>query len=322
MIRKQAGQMMKLLGLWDNSKRKSELISGQEATVGPGPRDGIPQFLDRTQGLNRRHVTRRQIVLNRHFTEIISEILANNLKTQLSDIGVTIKSIETKAWNKGVSVFYYTNKPFESSLHKELNTLNNNLRAAIAERRLIGRVPIINFIYDKSSEAELTLNQAILKSKIEDPQEVTEITKIPSNQIQASSGFRGNTTTLFSKMFSASADMNNMILGLDYPSLYNQVAKKLERGRAESSRMISGASLASTAPFIRVPPEIPSDSEELDATKRILNMQKFLISQRKKSEHLAKLRRKQELFARDSYKWDILEEQETTIEQDVQEKEE
>lgn len=34
-------------------------------------------------------------------------------------------------------------------------------------------------------------------------------------------------------------------------------------------------------------------------------MQKFMISQRKKSEYMAKIRRRDELIARDAYKWDL-----------------
>lgn len=300
-LRKQAGQMRKLIGLWDNSKEKSI----------PSPIiDGKPDFLAKTRGLNQTYVTRRQIVLNRHFTEIISDILANNLKRNLDEVGATITSIETKAWNKGVRVFYSTERPFDVDIHRNLNSLITKLRAAIAERQLIGKTPMINFVYDETVRSEQELNNALSSINLPAEEKSKELVTAIRDKLGLHKLSNDSPKPQFSaKNFSAPQDMSNTILGFDYPKYYNQVAARLERGRAESARMPSNVTLASDAGFLKPPVTYRDD---VDPMERIMNMQKFVIRQKKKSEYLAKQRRKQELLSRNEYQWDLPEEENGT----------
>lgn len=299
LIRKQAGQMRKLIGLWNGRKDKAA----------PLPiLDGKPSFLASNKGLTQTHVTRRQIVLNRHFTEIISDVLANNLKRELRDMGTSITSIETKAWNKGVRIFYTTSKPFNLDLHNNLNSLITLLRAAISERRLIGRVPIINFVYDETALFERQLDQALANIKLDPEQETKTLVKSSSDKLTSTpKGLADQEPVVIGRNFSAPCDMSNTILGLDYPKFYDRVAAKLERGRGESSRIISHSALAGQVfPFIKPDNGI---TDEDNPMTRIIKMNQFIVSQKKKSTHLARLKRKQELLARDAFKWDYPEEE-------------
>lgn len=310
MLRKQIGVMRKLLGTWGDSKVTMNL-QGFKNPKNPQPImiEGKPEFLTKTEGVDTSHITRRQIVLNRHFTEIISDILANNLKKQLSDLGVSIRSIETKAWNKGVRIYYTTDGPFEASLHDELNSLITQLRFAVSERRLIGKVPLISFVYDESVNIERILESALKSISKTNPDNSVEIATTVTGQLQSSTTSCDSTgTRLLKNKFSAPSDMSNMMLGLDYPSLYSEVTSKLERGREQSSRMISDTCVAPLNPIFRDPEQVVKEEE--DPVKRIHEMQRFLILQRKKAEHHARLKRKQELLSRDTYKWDAPDESE------------
>lgn len=300
-IRKAAGQMRKLLGLWENSKReKAKTPLGNNANPRPMAKEGNPQFLTASQGLQTGFITRRQIVLNRHFTEIISDVLANNLRGELSRLGINITSIETKAWNKGVDIFYSPGKPFDDTTHRDLNSLVGQLRFAITERGLIGRTPPLNFVYDEASELNRTIEEALKDVEIKKPPDETCLTQNKGKELWANKSLGFKDSTLVSNRFSAPVDMNNMTLGLDYPSLYNEVVAKLERSRGESSRMAPNISLLSTRPLMRAPIE---DCGEDPAT-RIARMQKFLVNQKKKKEYLAKVRRKQELLYREGVRWE------------------
>lgn len=305
MLRKQAGQMRKLLGFWDKKGLQKETNSN------PVPRptltQGHPDFFSNDKGLNTRYVTRRQIVLNRHFTEIISDVLANNLRKDLSDLGVQVTSIETKAWNKGVRVYYSVDNSFDVDIHEQLNSLITKLRSAVSERQLIGRTPLIHFVYDESSQLHRNLDGVLSQVTLNDPEEQTGLVNLASSSVQPSERKLCGEPEIISKQFFAPADMSNTTLGLNYTSLYNEVASKLERGRAQSSRIIDNVSLMSDKSMFRAPLE---NIEEDDPTQRVQNMQKFLISQRKKSEISAKLRRQKELLLRDLVKWDVPEEEE------------
>lgn len=298
MLRKQVGQMNKLFGLWENSnKRKDDTYTRINPPV---VKDGTPAFLSQTKGLNTKYVTRRQIVLNRHFTEIISDVLALNLKKQLHDMDVTVTSIETKAWNKGVSVFYTTSRPFNDQLHTELKQLVHQLRIALTERRLIGRTPHVNFVFDRSKMLEKSLDESLERAKLHSEEETRLVSQM-ATQLHITKNLGSPGTKLISKRYEAPSDMKNTLAGLDYPKLFDEVALKLERGRAETSRMIPNNSLFPAAiPIFRAPRE---DEDLEDPYTRITRMQKFIVSQKQKSEKLARIRRKKELLSRDSYKW-------------------
>lgn len=303
MIRKQAGQFRKLFGLWDNkqkSKRRQEPIINYEPEV----KDGTPIFLNRTRGLNQTFITRRQIVLNRHFTEILSDVLALKFQNQLSEKGINITSIESKAWNKGVDIFYCTPEPFNMKTHKEVNFLVTELRKSISERRLIGRVPPIHFVYDQTIDTDRKLSHALEKIKLTNSSETNYLVSTGPQALDRTAKLDTDCNTyLKPKKFSAPLDMTNDILGLNYTALYNKVVANLERGRGESSRMIPAMSLASTEPLFTGPIQ-EQNTEELDPAIRIRNMKKFLVEQKKKYTVQSRYRRKQELFFRDKYKWD------------------
>lgn len=299
MIRKAAGQMRKLLGLWDNSNRcKVQTPLGNKANPLPIMKEGAPEFLTASKGLNTRHITRRQIVMNRHFTEILSDVLANNLKEHLTRSEVNITSIETKAWNKGVRVFYSLGKPFDNSVHLKLNSLSPQLRSAVAERGLVGRVPLIHFVYDEAAEFNRKLEDALKDVETGKPPDETRLMQNASNKVWTTKYLGAEDSTLSARLFSAPMNMNNKTLGLDYEGIYNEVVTKLERGRAQSSRMAPNVSLM-TEPLMRAPAENCED----DPVTRIARMQKFLINQRKKTEYHAKLRRKDELLSREAVRW-------------------
>lgn len=303
-LRKQTGQMFKLFNLWEKEKNPSNWRKNiqNQPTAPPAPKEGKPVFLTKTQGLNTKYITRRQIVLNRHFTEIISDVLVNNFKTPLNDMDVNITSIESKAWNKGVNVFYSTNDPFDEALHKKLNSLVGDLKAAITERQLIGRTPPINFVYDQVAQIERALEHSLKLAKIREVEASTQLVEeVHTKKVVAKPQSLESDSRLNVRNFSAPPDMANMALGLDYASMYNKVAAKLERGRGLSERMPSTTSLASMGPVIKLPNE---ETVEEDPVARLQAMQRFVINQRKKKEHLARVRRKQELLHRDSIKWD------------------
>lgn len=301
MLRKQIGQMQKLLGVW--SKGKNRDLADREMNLSNNKDErklGIPDFLSQTRGVRTTYVNRRQIVLNRHFTEIISDVLATNFRQDLNALGIKITSIETKAWNKGVSVFYSLNTPYNDDTHKKLKDLVVHLRTALTQRQLTGRTPHVNFVYDKSILVERSLEDALSKINLNENEE-KRVMLSESDQLYVSKNLGSQEQKLISKRFIAPSDMNNNMLGLNYPLIYDEVAVKLSQGRGESSRIVTDSSLVSEAkPLFRGPKE---DMNELDPRTRLLRMQKFIISQKQKSAHMSRLRRKQEILASDAMKW-------------------
>lgn len=305
-LRKTSGQLKKLFGLWENSSVDTTSKLPNKANPMPTIKEGRPTFLNNNQNVTTGFITRRQIVLNRHFTEIISDVLAVNLRKELSEMNVNITSIETKAWNKGVRIFYATYKPFNSEIHDELNQLVSKLKSAITERRLIGRTPNINFVYDRLAQLNHNIEAIFKNIEVKSDNNVSSIENISLDQLQLNYTHNKQSSKevyLDPKDFSAPDDMTNMMLGLDHKTLYNEVANKLASGRGESSRKLSNSAIASAAkPLFKA----PLDQEGVeDSRARVLNMHKFLVMQKKKNEYLAKLRRKEELLFRDQYKWDL-----------------
>lgn len=307
MLRKQIGQMAKLLGVWKSSRLKvDETGIETKSCVRPTMNTGRPSFLGKNDGLDSICTSRRQVVLNRHYTEIVSDVLSLELKKEFEKFNITITSIETGIGNKSLGIYYTTNQVFDPNLHDSLNSIVGLLTRAIAERDIIGRVPLISFVYDKVAEIDNNLNAALRSVDIKPPQEDKDLTISTTNTVSEVNSSTPEEQCFVSNRFSAPVGMVNAMAGLDYPSLYDQVSSKLAHGRAKSSRMIPPTTLANQQPLLRVPME--PHGESADATHRVLQMQKFLLSQRKKSEYVAKLKRKQQLLFRDAYKWDVAEE--------------
>lgn len=266
-----------------------------------------PKFLSQNHGQDGRVVTRRQVILNRHFTEILSDVLANDIDVQLSDIGIRITSIETKPWGAGVDIFYASKDPFKYPLHASLQkTLVTDLRAAVAERKLIGYVPPINFVYDNTVLADQILDKAFgdaPKSAERAPSELITLKQNEATELTQPS-YTGK-PDFFAKMFDAPADMTNNVYGLDYRRIYNIIAEKMPRGRGQSERMIPHQSVAAQGPFIHIPKQKKQSDSSEDPEVRIREMRRFIVRQRKKIDFQAKLRRKEELLHRDSVKWDL-----------------
>lgn len=304
-IRKQLGQFKKLFNLYEQSKA---------ATLRKNPipqTSGSPQFLKESHGIGQTHITRRQIVLNRHFTEIISDVLANDMRKQLIDIGVSITSIETRAWDRGIRIFYTTKNQFEKNLHDDLNKISPKLRASISERQLIGIIPRIDFVYDDLAELDKKIDKVLEQAKngLNEEPSVDVTTRTGSFELNRPNyeKTKNEEAEPESRKFTSPRDMSNMMLGLNYEGLYNDVIQKQLRGRGKSSRILSTESLATKEPIFNLPRNDPEEEE--DPTTRIMRMQKFLVSQRKKSEVLSKVRRRKELLYRDQIKWDLPEEE-------------
>lgn len=300
-IRKQAGQLMKLFAIWPGASKSSVRVSSKS---NDSVSEGVPRFLAQKKGIDTKFITRRQVVLNRHFTELVSDVMSNSIVKQLSSLGVTITSIETKAWNKGLDIFYYSDQGTSIELQKELNSLIVKLRKELTDQHLIGQTPNIRFVADKTIQASKLLDQALANSNVKPQNEELQVTKLEPNSIDISS----KTQPKFNCdpkgiKFNAPKDMSNMTLGLDYSKMYDEVASKLEYGRAQSTRIRPSDAIAKSTPtlFNQFPNELSKD----DPMQRIIKMQNFLISQRKRSDRIAKQRRLDELLARDAVKWDI-----------------
>lgn len=301
-VRKQMGQMAKLFGLWDNSKLKDPV----QRKINPQPiiRDGAPDFLSQIRGIRTKHVTRRQIVLNRHFTEIVSDVLAIDFGKEIEEKGIRITSIETKAWNKGVRIYYTRDGPYDESLQKELIKLEPSIRYAISERRIISRAPQVNFVYDATISFDEAIDRAFAGIDLDDKvgSKQTALSNTGATQLYVTKDLGVQDEKLVSKKFTAPVDMDNTILGLNYPELYDEVATKLIRGRGEASRMTESKTyLTSPKPLFREPQR--DNIVEGDPLKRIQLMKSFLISQKMKAEHKARIRRREELLSLNRFKW-------------------
>lgn len=300
MVRKAAGQLHKMFGMWETGQRSGAAERRNPPALST---EGKPTFITQTEGIDRRHLTRRQIVLNRHFTEILSDVLSLDYKSQLTKLGARITSIETKSWNKGVSIFYILDKSFDKNIHDQLNSLITQLRYAVAERRLLGYTPLIQFVYDEAAESQRELDDLLGRLDIKKPEKDLSIMEQQSNQVKAAQNVASSTKMLEQRHFSAPMDMNNTLFGLDYPALYDEAASKLERGRGVSSRMPHVNSLFTSRPLFRETLHHEVDNE--DPAIRIKKIQRFVVAQRKKNEHHARVRRKQEILAREQNMWEV-----------------
>lgn len=299
--------MANLLGKWDSRMKgvaPHDFISKRNPM--PVIKDGIPIFLQETHKIDQRAVSRREVVLNRHFTEILSDVLSNTLKNEFTSMNVQISSIETRAWMKGVRVFYYTNEPFDQHLHDQLRKLVPKLRLAISERNLTGKVPPVDFVYDLARMQEHAINEAIKRLPPIEEKEATDLVESKPHQLQEAkkSMKSSERADVESKNFTAPDDMQNFMLGVDYATLYNEVITKFEKGRGKSARMNPQNFIANTTMLFKDPAENP-DKEVEDPMLRYRKMQVFMMNQRKKADHFARIKRREELVASDSYKWEL-----------------
>lgn len=307
MLRKQIGQMAKLLGVWKKSKIKSDSYGIEtKSCVRPTMNAGRPSILTKNDGLDSIYTSRRQVVLNRHYTEIITDVLSLDMRKEFSKFNVNITSIETKPNNKGIGIYYTTSRIFDQSFHDSLNSMVGPLTKAIAERTIIGRVPPISFVYDNIAKIDENLTEALGSIDLKPLKEDKVLTVCTSKSLSPADEPSFEQQYFVTRRFSAPTGMSNAMAGVDYPSLYNQIIDKQVQGRAKSSRMVTPTALADQKPLLRPSIEPPSNSD--DPARRILQMQKFLVSQRKKSEYVAKLKRKQQLLLRDAFKWDDVDE--------------
>lgn len=301
LARKQLGQMAKLFGLWDNSKLRDASIMKANPQI--TMREGAPDFLSQTKGLGAKFVTRRQVVLNRHFTEIVSDVLAINYGKKLNELDIRISSIETKAWNKGVRIFYSRDGPYDEVIHRELVSLEPAIRYEISQRRLIARAPKVNFVFDATLEFNRTLDESLERLEIKNNESKSLTVKnVNATELKITKNVGSLEEKLISKKFIAPPDMTNTILGLNYPEMYDEVTTNFIRGRGESSRMAANQNyLANPKPLFR---EIRPETEvEDDPVKRLLSMKRFMVNQKLKTQKMACERRKKEILEATKNKW-------------------
>lgn len=314
MFQKSVNHIGKLFGMWDK-KTKTQ----SKTHIQPNIFTGVPVFIRGTESISTKHTSRRQIVLNRYLTEIISDVLANNdMNRQLSEMKISITGIEAKIWSKGVSIFFTSDsKKLDSEVEDSLVDIKTDIIKALALRKLVGRVPQVNFVWDRNAKFEEFLDSQIEKAKEKPPSfKITSDISILAQDkslIESVSGDLGANDISDKKFkgFTFPPDMTNTCYGLDYINLYNKVGVKFTHGRAESERKLgpnhtlTPPTLFSGGGFIHPPKEDMISDNILDPATRLKQMKKFVINQRKKSERLARESRKAQLLHHSNISWEV-----------------
>ncbi|XP_055641164.1 uncharacterized protein LOC129778328 [Toxorhynchites rutilus septentrionalis] len=186
--------------------------------------------------------SRRLAVLNKLFMEQITDLLTTGRNSEkLAGHGLQISKVKFASDLHEVNVFWFTsNKPDPDTEHL-LESIAGGLRHELSQLRLIGQVPRINFVKDKTNDLMMDLQDALDKSdygKGFSPKTTNALLKSETElEIRLPSEIREQIKSLndHSTDFQGNQDsiptMRNDTMGLDYASLMNRIKRLTNKSK-------------------------------------------------------------------------------------------
>lgn len=299
------GRYMKKL-MHKQSQR--ELIHAKGVVVS----EGAPNFLSLNKG-HQRTITRRQKMLNYHFMEGITDILATE------DIGKVVREEEVRITHVEIgqhynilNIFWTTDKANVTEVAARLKAITGALNKKMVEKNFMTVIPDIRFVYDRNKMSVESVDVLLKKSGLKpayNPKNFAPPTEIATGyQFRDPLGprIRAKRVALFFEEFKKSQetayadeinyrnqrfvfppDMRLDAQGLDYERLMNQVLAHMIRSRSEQCRHnVYVADPLPPAVWIE-DHKLPPDHEKMreqkpDTTIRLSTMRSFIVEHRRK----------------------------------------
>lgn len=272
---------------------------------------GAPNFLTRNKG-DRRTISRRQKMLNYHFMQGITDVLANeDIGKVVEENEVKITHVEVNQHYNILNVFWSTTKLDINAVATELKALTGILNKKMYEKNFMTLVPDIRFCYDKGIMSLDTVDSLLKKTGHKStfkPQDFVPPTEVATGyhfMNPLGPRIRAKKVALFAEEFAKSQetvyddkinykftkfvyppDMRLDAVGLDYEKIMNQVLVHVNRIRSDSRQNVHVADPLPPAVWIE-DHRIPTDHEKMqmqkpDTTIRLSTMRNFIIEHRRK----------------------------------------
>lgn len=292
---------------------------------------GMPTFLTACKG-NSKTIKRRQMMLNKHFMQGISDVLAfeEGIGKVIKENNVTITHICVGQHYNHLNIFWTTSQLEYKKVEASLNALIPTLTGKLIERNFMGNIPVIRFCFDTNQINTEMLDKAFSNLAIKsDPTAFTPPTKDATGYVVRPMGAKRwakrvakfneqfkeeqestQQEQLAMKMnykynkFEAPKDMSLDFAGLDYENCMNRVCEQLRRIRSKTLQSEKTEPLP-PAHWVEGPSVPPPDhlrfANDPKATTeyRLKSMKDFIVGNRKKKNYVFKVqaREKEEHIA-------------------------
>ena len=276
---------------------------------------GVPNFLVKNKG-DSKTISRRQKMLNLHFMEGLSDILANeSIGTVIREEEVTITHVEVGQHFNILNIFWTTTRSDLTAVGDKLNKLTGILYKKMIERNFMTVIPVIKFNYDKNKTNIDVVNKLLSEDNTYKKYGRPSIDArefIPPTEVASGYHFldplgprrRAKRVALFEQEFKESQersyrdkeinyktqtfvcpeDMRLDAQGFDYLKTMNIVLSRMKRVRSQSQPFVADP----LPPSVWVQDhQLPADHEllerkELDTTTRLSTMRQFIVDNRRK----------------------------------------
>ncbi|KAI1296917.1 hypothetical protein HDE_05198 [Halotydeus destructor] len=307
----------KLLGTYEKSKQ--QILHPTSVVVAKG----APKFLTETRG-HSKTIYRRQIVLNKHFMECITDVLlTESIGNDLQKYGVHITQVEVDIHYNYLNVFWIAPNQDILEVGRQLNMMTGKLHKAIIEKNFMGRVPTVKFNHDQTTSTVSTVQTKLKEADYGKNFKPSDPTKFaPPTQVATGKPKVELLTTYFKKRvavfnaeqarlnsmaadssgykvptFQCPADMNLNILGIEYLKIMNKVLFTAKRSRAEHRGFNPVADPLPPAEWISPPIFPPDEPENLSVESspkyRMDVMKRFMVDNKKKRERMSRQARRE-----------------------------
>lgn len=306
--------MKKLIG----RKSQHNLLNPKEIISSKG----TPTFLTACKG-NSRTIKRRQLMLNKHFMQGISDVLAyEDVGKMIIENGVTITHVSVGQHFNHLSIFWTTSSVDFKTVESKLNALIPELTKKLIEKNFMSNIPAIRFIFDRNQINNEMLENIFKEFSIKsDPKEFTPPSKDAtgyhiknpigvkqwakrvakfSEQFKEEQESKYN-ETMEMKMnytytrFEYPPDMALNFAGLDYESYINRVNEKLGKLRSKASNYV--ADPLPPAHWVENPDAPPPEHLNVQTKsndERLNALKEFVIANRKKKTFARKIHAREE----------------------------
>jgi ribosome-binding factor A len=304
-----------------NKMSQKDLLHPKSVVVA----EGAPNFLTKSRG-DQKTISRRQKMLNNHFMQGISDVLANDtLGTVLREYEVTITHVEVGQHYNILNIYWTTKRSDIHAIGVKLGELTGKLHKKMIEKNFMTVIPIIKFNFDRSKINIDTVNSLLAQDENLQTNPVSPQDFIPPSQ--AATGyhfldplgprFRAKKVALFHQEFKEEqerkhnspdsvnyqtlkfvhpSDMKLDVQGLDYEKVMNVVLSRLKKARSQTNKFVADP----LPPAVWVEePKLPPEHEVqrrkiLDTTTRLSVMRQFIANNKRQKSHKYRERIKEE----------------------------
>lgn len=233
-LKKQGTILNKLLHGSDKAKRK--WYADNNATL------ASPLAITNSKGQGKES-TRRINVLNKLFMEQITDLMATGeYSEELVGYGIQISRVKVTPDYHGINVFWFSRDNHnDMDIGRLLKRISGGLRHELSQLRLIGQVPKLNFVKDKTYGLTADLDGVLRRADYGEDFVPTDRTLMLKSELKLQVELPRTVRSEIDKLEDeidypiedqrALPAMRNDILGLDQEAIMNKIKRSLNKNR-------------------------------------------------------------------------------------------